>query len=66
MRFRIVFDNGSITGEETDPADIAVIEGLRAAYERGQHWLAVGLDHGRTKTVGDIVSMQIDGVEVAQ
>lgn len=65
MRFRIVFRDGSITDEESDPADIAVIENLGAAYKRGQHWLAIGLDHGRTKTVGDIVSMQIDGVEVA-
>jgi len=64
MRFRIVFPDGSITGEESDPADIAVIEGLRGAYVQGNHWLSVGLDHGRTKTVGDIVSMEIDGVEV--
>lgn len=65
MRFRIVFGDGFLTGDTDEPSEIAVVEGARAAYERGAHWLPVGLEHDRTRTVGDIRSIEIDGVKVA-
>jgi hypothetical protein len=62
VRFRIDFDNGYVAGDATDPAEVTVLNDLRAAWTAGHHWMSVEVEGGRMRTVGEIRSIEIDGV----